>query len=133
GTPTLTYQWRKNGTNLSGATTTSFTKANISAADEGDYAVVITNAFGAITSSIASISIQSQTFPVINQQPANTTVYQNGYIFLNVSASGGALKYRWLRNGSLLAGATNAAYIASPADATNAGNYSVIVSNTVGS
>ncbi len=133
GTPTLAYQWRKNGTNLPGATATSYTKPNLGVADEGNYDVVITNAFGAVTSSIAIISIQSQTFPVINQHPTNTTVYQNGHLNLTVGATGGALQYRWLRNGALISGATSSAYLASPADATNAGSYQVIVSNTVGS
>jgi hypothetical protein len=133
GTPALGYQWRKNDTNLPGATGTSYTKANLSAADQGDYKVVITNASGAITSSIATITIQSQTLPNITQQPVGASVYQNGYVQLEVLATGGGLNYRWRQNGSLLSAATNSTLILSPAVATNAGNYSVNVSNTIGS
>jgi len=46
---------------------------------------------------------------------------------------GGGLNYRWRQNGTLLAGATAASLIISPALATNAGDYTVIVSNSVGS
>jgi hypothetical protein len=133
GTPTLAYRWQKNGTNLAGATGTSYTKANLAIADEGDYRVVITNAYGAVTSSVATISIQSQTQPVITDQPASATVYKGGYANLQVGATGGGLKYRWFQNSSLLGSATNASVVFSPVDPTNAGNYFVIVSNTVGS
>ena len=52
GTPPLVYQWLRNGTNLndggniSGATTATLTLSSVSAADAGDYSVVVTNAFG---------------------------------------------------------------------------------------
>ena len=49
GSPTLVYQWRKNGTsvvnggNVSGATTDSLSLANITAGDAGSYTLVVTN------------------------------------------------------------------------------------------
>jgi len=132
GTPTLAYQWRKNNVNLSGATTSSYSKANASAADDGNYDVVITNGFGGVTSSVAAISVQGQTFPDITQQPTGVTVYQAGLIKLTVTANGGNLNYRWLQDGSLVNGGTNAMLLISPADSTNAGSYRVIVSNSVG-
>src|SRR5262249_10130943 len=52
----LSYQWRKNGTNLvnggniSGANTNQLVISNISAADVASYTVVITNGLGAVTS-----------------------------------------------------------------------------------
>src|ERR1044071_3619919 len=133
GTPTLSYQWRKNDVNIPGATATSYTKANLAATDQGDYKVVITNAFGAVTSSVATLSIQNQTLPNITKDPAGATVYHNGFVQLQVVATGGGLNYRWRRNGTVLSGPTDATLILSPAVATNAGDYSAIVSNTVGS
>ena len=41
---TLSYQWRKNGVAISGATSSVYTKNNFSAADEGTYDVVISEA-----------------------------------------------------------------------------------------
>ena len=43
GTPTLTYQWRKNGSNIGGATGTSYTINNATPADDGNYSVVVSN------------------------------------------------------------------------------------------
>ncbi|MSU57823.1 MAG: tandem-95 repeat protein, partial [Pedosphaera sp.] len=61
GTPTLKYQWRFNGTNLAGATSTSLTLANVSASNAGLYSVRVTNAFGSIISSNAVLTVN--TFP----------------------------------------------------------------------
>jgi hypothetical protein len=133
GTPSLQYQWQKNSTSIAGATTNSYTKPNLVAGDSGDYTVVIANAYGAVTSSVASISLQTQTAPSITQQPASETVYQNGYIKLQVVATGGGLKYRWLRNNVTLGGATNDTVVMSPAAGTNSGNYSVVITNSLGS
>jgi hypothetical protein len=133
GTPALSYRWRKDGATIGGATSSTYTKLNVSAADDGDYDVVITNAFGEVTSAVATISVQGQSAPSISQQPVGATVYQNGYVNLTVSATGGGLQYRWLQNGNLVPGATNASHVVSPAQSTNGGNYTVIVSNSVGS
>ena len=62
GTATLTYQWRKNGTPISGATssTYAFTAALI---DTGaSYTVVVTNGQGSVTSSAAVVTVSAVTF-----------------------------------------------------------------------
>ncbi len=133
GTPALAYQWRKNGVNIGGATTSSYVKTNVTPADDGNYDVVVSNGFGTVGSSVASIVVQSQTPPSITQDPSGATIYQNGYLKLEVIASGGGLKYQWFQNGSPLSAATSSTLIASPVEATNAGNYSVVVSNDFGS
>jgi hypothetical protein len=55
GTPPLAYQWRFNGTDISGATNSSCTISNVQSANLGDYCVVITNVAGSITSSIVPL------------------------------------------------------------------------------
>lgn len=63
GTPPFNYQWRKGGTNLTdagnlfGATTTNLTLTNIVAANAGDYDVIVTNAVGAVTSVVATLTV----------------------------------------------------------------------------
>ena len=57
GTPPLNFQWQLNGTNISGATTNPFTLANIQLSDAGNYSVVITNLWGNVTSSPATLTV----------------------------------------------------------------------------
>ncbi len=53
GSVPLTYQWRFNGTNISGATDNSYARANVQPQDVGFYSVVISNSVGSVTSSNA--------------------------------------------------------------------------------
>ena len=58
GTAPLTYQWRRNGTAIAGATGTSFTTAATSASDSGtSYSVLVSNATGNITSRSALLTV----------------------------------------------------------------------------
>jgi hypothetical protein len=57
GASPLSYQWRFNDGNLSGATASSYTVTNAQTADAGDYTVVITNVFGSITSDVAVLTV----------------------------------------------------------------------------
>ena len=59
----LNYQWRKNGTNLSdggritGATTATLSISNLAENDSGQYSVVVTNVYGSVTSSNATLLV----------------------------------------------------------------------------
>ncbi len=57
GTEPLIYQWRFNGTNISGATSTAYTKTNAQSTDTGSYFVVVTNDSGSATSSVAMLLV----------------------------------------------------------------------------
>jgi len=57
GSAPLSYQWRRNETNLPGATSASLTLSNVQSANAGSYSVRVTNAFGAATSSNAVLTI----------------------------------------------------------------------------
>jgi hypothetical protein len=57
GTPTLNYQWRFHGTNLPGATGSSFTRTNAQGSHAGNYSVVVTNASGSVTSVVATLTL----------------------------------------------------------------------------
>ena len=53
----LTYQWRFNGTNISGATNDALLRQNVSTNHEGQYSVVLTNSSGSVTSAVALLMI----------------------------------------------------------------------------
>ena len=55
GTPPLSYQWRFNGADLSGATNLTFVVTNVQPASLGNYSIVITNVAGSVTSSVAPL------------------------------------------------------------------------------
>jgi hypothetical protein len=57
GTAPFTYQWKKNGTDIPGATGQSFVITSIKAVDAGIYTVQITNNAGTVLSDRASISV----------------------------------------------------------------------------
>ena len=57
GNPAPTYQWRKGGANISGATGSSYTIANVTAGDAGNYTIVATNSAGSATSNVAVLTV----------------------------------------------------------------------------
>jgi hypothetical protein len=57
GTVPLTYQWRKGGTPIDGATNVSLTITNAQLVDEGDYSVVVINSQGQATSAEAHLTV----------------------------------------------------------------------------
>jgi hypothetical protein len=132
GTPNLTYQWRKNTAPISGATSSSYSKPNVTAADNGSYDVVINNAFGTTTSGAAAIVVNSLTAPAISRGPVGRTLYQGGTLNLTVAASGGHLAYQWSKNSSPIANATNSAYVVGSVTSSDAGSYTVSVTNSLG-
>lgn len=59
GMPSLNYQWRKNGTAISGATSSSYTSVVTLGDNNSQYSVVVSNSAGSVTSSAASLSVQA--------------------------------------------------------------------------
>jgi hypothetical protein len=57
GTPPLTYQWRSNGMNLMSATNRSLTVNQAQLVNAGDYAVVVANSSGSVTSRLAHLEV----------------------------------------------------------------------------
>ncbi|MEA3188356.1 MAG: hypothetical protein QOD99_2186 [Chthoniobacter sp.] len=73
GTPAPTYQWYRNGAAIAGATSASLALTNVSGAHTGNYTVTLTNSFGNVTSSTASIAVLSTTLNATAFKPNSTT------------------------------------------------------------
>ena len=93
--PAITgYQWTKNGTNISGATTTSYTISSVQTTDAATYAVKVTNAIGTTTSANAVLDVllaDAQTAGNLSGTSANLTGANIGTSsagFSSVRASG---------------------------------------------
>jgi hypothetical protein len=123
---TVAYQWRKNGVNIPGATSSSFTISNVAAGDAADYTVVVSNSCGSVTSNVANVTVTPLTS--IATQPVSASVCVGSNHTFNVLANGAGLNYQWFLNGSAIAGGTQSSLIAS-----TAGNYQVQVTGTCGS
>lgn len=132
GSPTVTYQWRRNSSPISGATLSAYTVASLSTSDSGTYDCVVTNNYGSATSGQASVNVNTVTAPVITLEPVGRTLFPGGTLNLTVQAVGGQLRYQWKTNGTPIAGATNSTYAVASVTSGNAGNYVVTVSNSAG-
>lgn len=131
GTAPLFYQWRKNETNITGATSRTYTKANAQPSDAGPYTVRVTNVAGNILSSSASLTVNVP--PTIITQPVNQNVITGQTFTFSVDASGTQpLSYQWVKDGTDIIGATSRIYSNANAQLTDAGLYSVRVSNMAG-
>ena len=132
GASPLGYQWRFYGSNISGAIATSYALTNIQPTNGGDYTVVITNAFGSITSTVATLTVNAS--PFINNQPQSLSVNLGANAAFNVVAAGGTpLNYQWRFAGTNIPGATASSYTRTNAQTADAGNYTVVVTNSFGS
>src|SRR5256884_7332981 len=113
GTAPLGYQWQKNGTAISGATSASYTTPAMTSSDNGaKFGVGVSNSAGSVTSNAATLTVNAAaTAPTITTQPANQTVTVGQKAAFNVVATGTApLGYQWQKNGTAISGATSASY-----------------------
>jgi pectate lyase len=132
GTAPLSYQWFKNASPIGGATGSSLSLPNVQVGAAGSYRVSVTNALGSVLSNPADLTVNIQP-PQITTQPISQTVNLDAPAGFSVAATGTpTLAYQWYHNGSLIPGATNPAYNLAHAQAADAGNYQVIVSNAAG-
>ena len=125
-----TYQWFRNNV-FTGITTRNYSVAAATAADNGLYRVVATN-------SVASVAVEASVVvrapPVIQTQPLNLTVNENQTANFAVAATGiPAPTYQWRFNGANINGATAPTLVLAAVNRNQAGAYSVLVSNEVGS
>lgn len=138
GQEPLSYQWFRNGSavanggRVSGATSATLTITNLQFADIGTYTVIVSNAFGSVISSGATLTVISP--PFITQQPVDRTVRAGSDLTLSAAASGTPpLNYQWSLNGTKLPGQTFTAFSLFNVQPDASGIYSLLVTNVYGS
>src|SRR2546423_914719 len=62
GFPAPTFQWRRNGVNLTGATSATLTLSAVRTSDAGRYDVVVANSIGSATSATATLVVTARDF-----------------------------------------------------------------------
>lgn len=127
----LSYQWRRNGSDLPEATNPSLTLVNVQATDAGVYTVLVSNPFGSTPSPPTSLSFPP---PLITSQPQPITRHRGESASFLIGASGLApLNYQWLKAGSILQGETAATLTLTNVRSTNGGGYQAIAIDAAGS
>ena len=97
----------------------------------GGTATVSATVNGVIANS-AVINVQT-TAPTATLEPTNLTVVESESAEFSVQAFGGGLSFQWSFNGTPIAGATNDTLTLTNAAFADAGTYSVLITNTIGS
>ena len=132
----LSYQWKRNGTDIPGATSSSYTTPATTLADNGTkYLVSVSNTEGQVTSNDATLTVSDTAMaPAITTQPAAQSVTAGQTATFSVIATGTSLKYQWKKGGTDISGATSSTYTTPATSMADSGAaYSVSVSNSVGS
>ncbi|MEO7300833.1 MAG: immunoglobulin domain-containing protein [Verrucomicrobiota bacterium] len=132
GTAPITYQWKFQGTNISGETNSAYTRNTIQSSDAGNYSVSLTNSVGQMNSSNALLTVNQ--YPTITSSPTNATRSVGSEVTFSVIAIGTApMGYQWKFNDVEIPGATSTNYTRTNLQNSDGGTYSVSVTNMAGS
>jgi hypothetical protein len=127
----VTYQWQFNGINISGATNASYSISTVTPDNAGQFKVIVSNADGPTPSAPATLTVN--TTPQILTQPYSQVAYVGASVTFNTTISGARpLNAQWYQNGTAVASGTSANLTIGSVKATDAGNYTLVISNTFG-
>lgn len=133
GTERFAFQWQLAGTNLPGATQATFSITNCQAWNTGDYAVAITNVWGAITSQVATLTV-TPSLPFFTFEPVPQGAALGATVSFQSAALGSAgLAWQWYFESNAVAGGTSAQLTISNVRTSNFGHYWAVVTNAYGS
>ncbi|RKX35772.1 MAG: hypothetical protein DRP71_02540 [Verrucomicrobia bacterium] len=134
GTAPLAYSWSFEGVVIDGADSSRLEILEISEHDEGTYTVSVFNPAGAITGRPAFLDVLPvDTPPAIMEQPVSVATVEGEPLELSVVAEGTApLVFRWFKGSQWLVNASGPILTKESAELSDAGRYSVSVSNGFG-
>jgi hypothetical protein len=96
--PPLTYQWRRDGTNILGATAPSYTINALSIPDEGTYDVVVTDGIGSLTSQPAEVGVMCPLVYIDHPLSQIRLPGETASMTVRVRAHPLPVTYRWRTN-----------------------------------
>ena len=110
GTPDPLYQWQFNGTNIVGATNSSYSLTNIQLIDAGSYSVGLTNMLGGVVSSNAILTVTTNAFftltatagagGTVSKGPNQSSYASNAVVLLTANANPGSAFTGWAGDAS---------------------------------
>jgi hypothetical protein len=129
------YQWRRNGTNIAGATAATYSLTAALADNGALFSVVVTNSAGSVTSSAATLTVTAAVVaPAFTTQPQPRTVTEGQAASFSAVATGTEpISYQWLRDGVPIPGATGLSYtLPAAALADNGSLFALRATNIAG-
>jgi hypothetical protein len=130
GPSKLYYQWYSNNVALPGQTATNYALTGLTAAANATYSVIVTNLYGAVTSSV--VLVVTPTLPPATLVPAAETRWLGFPLsFAPANLPNQQLSFQWDLNAKPISGATQSNYTAAAVSGT-AGTYTLVISNTFG-
>jgi hypothetical protein len=135
GVSAYTFQWKFNGNNIAGATTASFATNNVRTSSSGTYSVVVSDGVCSLTRD-AILTVEP--IAEISGQPSDLVVNLGDTASFSVTAAPIApcstpISYQWRHNGVNVANGTDANLSIPNAQTADAGVYSVLITNSLGS
>lgn len=129
----LSYQWRKNGVNIPGATNVTYVTPATTSGDNGAlFSVLITNTAGTQLSNNAVLTVGTSS-PMVVTQPVDKAIEESQTVTFQVDAAGTPpLVYQWKR-GAVVVGTNSPSYTIPPATlADNGSTYTCTITNGSG-
>ena len=140
GTAPFSYQWYRNTTAISGATSSSYTTPATTTSDSGAlFKAIVTNSAGSVTSASATLTVNAApaaaVSPSISTQPVSRAVTAGQTAAFSVANTGTApFSYQWYKNTTAISGAMSSSYTTPATTTSDSGSlFKVIITNSAGS
>jgi hypothetical protein len=124
-----TYQWRKGGSNIGGATSSSYTIGSVVSGSAGSYDCVVTESLLSTTTTSSAATLSVNTLASITGQPSSLSRCVGTSATFTVTATGDGVSYQWKKDGSNIS-ATNPSYTISTVAVGDAGSYTCVLTGT---
>jgi len=132
GSQTLGYQWFFNGSPIAAANAAQYALAGIQSVNAGNYYVVVSNAVGTATSTIASLTV-TPLAPYFTTQPVGAAVSGgSSRTFTGVANGSQPIGYQWQHSSTNIPGATGTSLTLTNISVNDGGPYVLIASNSAG-
>jgi hypothetical protein len=126
----LYYQWRINGVDIIGETSSTYTITNPTA-DISGITCKVSNIVGIVISNSVNLTVGIK--PSIITQPVSQSVSIGSSVTFSVIAAGSnPLYYQWSKDSTIIIGATSNTYTINTVSNSDLGNYICFVSNIYG-
>ncbi len=127
-----TWEWRKDGNAIPGATSASYTITSVQTSDAGVYDCVLRDGCDPVrtltTSSSAQLTVNLP--PAITSTPAGRTICENANDTLRVRSTGSGRTFQWFKDGVAIAGARDSNFVINNAGIQAIGVYTCVITGT---